>query len=76
MTTIEDGTIMAERIQTELMEKAFSPISGQNVYITASIGFAQYMPNEEMKAFVHRVDQLMYQAKKRRKLSIYSELQS
>ena len=76
MTTIEDGTIMAERIQAELMEKAFSPVSGQNVYLTASIGFAQYMPNEEMKAFVHRVDQLMYQAKKKRKHSIYSELQS
>jgi diguanylate cyclase (GGDEF)-like protein len=76
MTTIEDGTIMAERIQAELMEKAFSPVSGQNVYITASIGFAQYMPNEEMKAFVHRVDLLMYQAKKRRNHSIYSELRS
>jgi len=76
MTTIEDGTIMAERIQKELMEKAFSPVSGQNVYITASIGFAQYIPNEEMKAFVHRVDQLMYQAKKKRKHSIYSELQN
>ncbi|MGP8003812.1 MAG: diguanylate cyclase [Smithella sp.] len=76
MTTIEDGTIMAERIQTELMEKAFSPVSGQKVYLTASIGFAQYIPNEEMKAFVHRVDQLMYQAKKKRKHSIYSELQS
>jgi len=76
MTTIEDGTIMAERIQAELMEKAFSPVSGQNVYITASIGFAQYMPNEEMKAFVHRVDLLMYQAKKRRNRSIYSELRS
>ena len=76
MTTIEDGTIMAERIQSELKEKAFSPVSGQKVYITASIGFAQYTLNEEMKAFVHRVDQLMYQAKKKRKLSIYSELQS
>ena len=73
MTTIEDGTIMAERIQAELMEKAFSPVSGQNVYITASIGFAQYMPNEEMKAFVHRVDLLMYQAKKNGRDRIYSE---
>jgi diguanylate cyclase (GGDEF)-like protein len=73
MTTGEEGTIMAERIQAELREKAFSPVSGPKVYITVSIGLAQYKPKEEMKAFVHRVDQLMYQAKKKRKHSIYSE---
>jgi diguanylate cyclase (GGDEF)-like protein/PAS domain S-box-containing protein len=72
MTTVEDGTIMAERIQAELREKAFSPVSGQKVYITASIGIAQYKPQEEMKAFVRRVDQLMYQAKKKRKHSLYA----
>jgi diguanylate cyclase (GGDEF)-like protein len=76
MTTGEEGIIMAERIQAELREKTFSPVSGQKVYMTVSIGLAQYKPKEEMKAFVHRVDQLMYQAKKKRKLSIYSELQS
>jgi len=75
MTTIEDGTIMAERIQTELREKAFFPVPGQKVYMTGSIGLAQYKPKEEIKAFVHRVDQLMYQAKKKRKHSIYSESQ-
>ncbi len=72
MTTIEDGTIMAERIQAALREKAFSPVSGQKIYITASIGIAQYKPQEEMKAFVRRVDQLMYQAKKKRKHSLYA----
>jgi diguanylate cyclase (GGDEF)-like protein/PAS domain S-box-containing protein len=72
MTTGEEGIIMAERIQVELREKAFSPASGQKVYLTVSIGLAQYKPKEEMKAFVHRVDQLMYQAKKKRNHSIYS----
>lgn len=72
MTTIEDGTIMAERIQAELREKAFFPVSGQKVYITASIGLAQYKPQEEMIAFVRRADQLMYQAKKKRKHSLYA----
>jgi PleD family two-component response regulator len=32
--------------------------------MTVSIGLAQYKPKEEMKVFVQRVDQLMYQAKK------------
>jgi len=31
--------------------------------MTVSIGLAQYKTQEEMKAFVHRVDQLMYQGK-------------
>jgi diguanylate cyclase len=32
--------------------------------MTVSIGLAQYKPQEDMKTFVSRVDQLMYQAKK------------
>ncbi len=41
---------------------AFSPgLCGSHA---AAFGLAQYKPQEDMKAFVHRVDQLMYQAKK------------
>jgi diguanylate cyclase (GGDEF)-like protein/PAS domain S-box-containing protein len=64
MTTSEEGIVTAKRIQTELRKEAFSPVLGQEVYITVSIGLAQYKPKEEMKAFVNRVDRLMYQAKK------------
>ena len=64
MTTSEEGIVTAKRIQTELKKEAFSPVLGQEVYMTVSIGLAQYKPKEEMKAFVHRIDQLMYQAKK------------
>jgi PleD family two-component response regulator len=32
--------------------------------MTVSIGLGQYKPPEDMKAFVHRVDQLMYEGKK------------
>jgi diguanylate cyclase (GGDEF)-like protein/PAS domain S-box-containing protein len=64
MATSEDGMITAKRIQTELRKEDFSPVSGQEVYMTVSIGLAQYKPKEEMKAFVKRVDKLMYQAKK------------
>jgi diguanylate cyclase (GGDEF)-like protein/PAS domain S-box-containing protein len=64
MTTSEEGIVIAKRIQTELRKEAFFPVLGQEVYMTVSIGLAQYKPKEEMKAFVQQVDQLMYQAKK------------
>jgi diguanylate cyclase (GGDEF)-like protein/PAS domain S-box-containing protein len=64
MTTIGDGAVTAERIRAVLKEEIFSPVSGQGVHMTVSIGLAQYKPQEDMKTFVSRVDQLMYQAKK------------
>jgi diguanylate cyclase (GGDEF)-like protein len=64
MTTSEEGIITAKRIQTELRKEAFSPVLGKEVYMTVSIGLAQYKPKEGIRAFVNRVDQLMYQAKK------------
>ena len=64
MTTSEEGIVIAKRIQTELRNEVFSPVLDQNIYMTISIGLAQYKLKEEMKAFVQRVDKLMYQAKK------------
>jgi diguanylate cyclase (GGDEF)-like protein/PAS domain S-box-containing protein len=64
MTTSADGAVTAERIRKEFKKETFSPVPGQDVHVTVSIGLAQYKPQEEMKAFVHRVDQLMYQGKK------------
>jgi len=65
MTTSKEGIVTAKRIQTELRKEAFSPVLDQEVYMTVSIGVAHYKPKEEMKVFVNRVDQLMYQAKKK-----------
>ncbi len=73
MTTSEDGAVTAERIRTEFKKETFSPAPGQDVHVTVSIGLAQYKPQEDMKAFVHRVDQLMYQAKKNGKDRVCSE---
>jgi diguanylate cyclase (GGDEF)-like protein len=73
MTTSADGVVTAERIRTEFKKEAFSPGTGQDVHMTVSIGLAQYKPKEEMKAFVHRVDQLMYQGKKSGKDRVCSE---
>ncbi|MGB5219186.1 MAG: sensor domain-containing diguanylate cyclase [Smithella sp.] len=73
MTTSEEGIVTAKRIQTELRKEVFSPVMGQEVFMTVSIGLAQYKPKEEMKAFVKRVDQLMYLAKKNGRDRICSE---
>jgi len=73
MTAREEGIVTTKRIQTELRKKCFSPVLGQEVYITVSIGLSQYKPKEEIKAFVHRIDHLMYQAKKNGRDRIYSE---
>jgi len=72
MTTSEDGLVTAKRIQTELGKEAFCP-AGQRVHLTVSTGLSQYRLKEEMKAFVHRVDQLMYDAKKNGKDRICSQ---
>ena len=73
MTTSEEGIVTAKRIQTELRKEAFSPVLGEEVYLAISIGLAQYKPKEEMKAFVHRVDQLMYKGKNNGKGRICSD---
>jgi diguanylate cyclase (GGDEF)-like protein/PAS domain S-box-containing protein len=64
MTTEKDGVVTAERIRTEFKGELFLPAPGQEVFVTVSIGLAQYELQEGMNAFVNRVDQLMYQGKK------------
>jgi diguanylate cyclase (GGDEF)-like protein len=73
MTTSANGSVMAERIRTELKKESFSPEAGKDVHMTVSIGIGQFKLQEDMKAFVHRVDQLMYQAKKNGKDRVCSE---
>jgi diguanylate cyclase (GGDEF)-like protein/PAS domain S-box-containing protein len=73
MTTSGEGVVTAERIRTEFRKETFSPAPGQEARMTVSIGVAQYRTKEEMKAFVHRVDQLMYQGKKNGKDRVCSE---
>jgi diguanylate cyclase (GGDEF)-like protein/PAS domain S-box-containing protein len=73
MTTCAEGVVTAERIRTEFRKETFSPVPDREVHVTVSIGLAQYRPQEEMKAFVHRVDHLMYQGKKSGKDRVCSE---
>jgi diguanylate cyclase (GGDEF)-like protein len=74
MTICRDGAVTADRVWTEFKKEHFSPAPGQDVHMTVSIGLAQYKLQEDMKTFVHRVDQFMYQGKKNGKDRVCSEL--
>jgi diguanylate cyclase (GGDEF)-like protein len=73
VTRNSDGVVIAERIRMEFKKEHFSPAAGKDVNMTVSVGIGQYKPQEEMKTFVHRVDQLMYQGKKNGKDRACSE---
>lgn len=74
MTTSVEGVVTAERIRTVFQKEIFTPATGQEAHMTVSIGVAQYRMKEEIRAFVHRVDQLMYQGKKNGKDRVCSDL--
>ncbi len=67
------GVATAERLRTSLEAEKFSPVPSEEIRLTMSIGVGQYRPGEEMTAFVHRVDQLMYRAKENGKDGISYE---
>lgn len=73
MTTKDEGVVTAERIREELKKENFSPVPHKRVYLTVSIGVAEYRRNEDIKAFVNRVDHLMYQGKRNGKNRVCSE---
>ena len=73
MTTRESGLVTAERIRSEFKKEIFAAKSGKALHVTASIGLDQYKTQQDMKEFVQRVDQLMYQAKKSGKDNVCSE---
>jgi len=73
MTRGADGVVMAERIKAEFEKEDLSSGPGDHLRLTFSMGLGQYRPKEDLKAFVHRVDQLMYQAKRKGKDRICSE---
>ena len=71
MTTSAAGAVTAERIRTEFKKETFIP--DKKIHLTLSIGVGQYRTQEDMKTFVHRVDQLMYRGKENGKDRICRE---
>ncbi len=75
LTNSRNALVIAERVRTELKKEVFYPVPDKEFQMTVSIGLAEYKPQEGMKAFVQRVDQLMYQAKKNGKNRICTDIE-
>ncbi|MBN1141607.1 MAG: diguanylate cyclase [Deltaproteobacteria bacterium] len=73
MAEIAQGIGAAEKIRSELGKKNFSPVPGQEVRLTVSIGIAQYQLDEDMKSFAERVDRHLYRAKRQGKDRVCAE---
>ena len=62
-TREQGATIVAERIRKIVNTLKFLPNPDKAVYMTVSVGVAEYTPGEEKEAFVKRADMNMYVAK-------------
>jgi diguanylate cyclase (GGDEF)-like protein len=59
-TTLEDATILAERLRESLENLAFPPLETR---VTASFGIAQFRPDDTFETLVKRADEALYAAK-------------
>jgi diguanylate cyclase (GGDEF)-like protein len=62
-TREQGATIVAERISKVVKTHEFLPNPDKAVYMTVSVGVAEYTPGEDKEAFVKRADMNMYVAK-------------
>ena len=70
-TSLNKALILAERIRKGIQGAAFHPAPKAEVHVTCSVGLSQYQSPEDLKTFIKRVDQNMYQAKTRGKNQCY-----
>ena len=71
-TGLEAAVNAAERIKKQIGVQEFSTSTNETVNITVSVGACQFEPEEEMKAFIKRVDSAMYKAKQEGKNRVSS----
>jgi diguanylate cyclase (GGDEF)-like protein len=62
-TREQGAAIVAQRIGKIVSTHEFLPNPDKAVYMTVSVGFAEYTPGEKKEAFVKRADMNMYVAK-------------
>jgi len=61
----EQCTKVAERVRDKVKRESFSPVEGDTVHVTVSIGVSQFIPGEKMTKLIKRADERMYLAKER-----------
>ncbi len=62
-TNIENAKLLAERLRSSIEKEAILAVQQMQIYITVSIGLAQYQPTESCEYMIFRADQALYQAK-------------
>lgn len=62
-TGCDEASVVAERIKNSIQAETFTPIPGENVTITVSIGVTEYRPDERISSFVQRADKALYMSK-------------
>ena len=67
----QDAGVAAERIRKGFSEEIFFPVPLEPVHVTLSVGIADYRDGEEITSFVKRVDQNMYEAKRKGKNCVF-----
>lgn len=60
---LEEGVIVAEKIQETFNHEVFITTSGKQVMLSLSIGVAHYFGKETIDEFIARADKRMYEAK-------------
>ncbi|QTA79928.1 Two component system response regulator, GGDEF domain-containing [Desulfonema limicola] len=71
----EEAIKAAKRISSAINSERFKPVPEKEIYITVSIGIAEYCAGEELEAFVKRADKAMYKSKEkgRNRITLFSE---
>ncbi len=62
-----EGSILAERVREEFAKSPQEMPGGASIYVSVSMGIAQYEPGDDAKSIFSRADSGMYQAKNRGK---------
>ncbi len=62
-TDLEKACALAERIRVEIQDHPFFPKPAQEIFITISIGVAQFQEQESIQSVIKRADQALYKAK-------------
>lgn len=62
-TSLEAAYNVAERIRKSIKTNACM-FEGKCLYVTCSLGLAEYSPGEDLESFIERADSALYQAKR------------
>jgi diguanylate cyclase (GGDEF)-like protein len=63
-TRLEEACLVGERIMGILAERRFTPVPGESVTVTISIGVTEFVKEDNLESFIKRADEAMYCSKK------------